>query len=85
MNKLSYSAFKTVQYASTSGADPFEGLPVEYNSQLVAVSSATTGDCIAIIGDFGRGAQANFPNGEEVKFTFDPYSLAENGTDRADF
>lgn len=77
INKGSYGAFKALQYATGYGADPFEGLPVEYNSQLVAVSSATTGDCIAIVGDFGRGAQANFPNGEEIKFTFDPYSLAE--------
>ena len=77
INKASYGAFESLRLNNNYAASPFQGLPVEYNSQIEAVSSATTGDCVAIVGDFGRGAHANFPNGEEIKFTFDPYSLAE--------
>ena len=77
MNKLSYSAFKTVQYASTSGADPFEGLPVVFNNSMTAFSAASTGDTYAIVGDLGHGALANFPAGEEINIKMDELSLAE--------
>lgn len=77
MNKLSYSAFKTVQYASTSGADPFEGLPVVFNNSMKAFSAASTGDTYAIVGDLGHGALANFPAGEEINIKMDELSLAE--------
>ena len=77
MNKASYAAFKAVQYANGYAADPFEGLPVVFNSKIKAYSVATTGETYAIIGDFGVGAQMNFPNGEEIKFTLDNLSLAE--------
>ncbi len=77
MNKLTYAAFKSVQYANGYGADPFEGLNVEFNSTIKAYSVATTGETYAIVGDFGQGALANFPNGDEVKLTIDDKSLAE--------
>lgn len=77
MNKLSYSAFKTVQYASTSGADPFEGLPVVFNNSMKAFSAASTGDTYVIVGDLGHGALANFPAGEEINIKMDELSLAE--------
>ena len=77
MNKLSYSAFKTVQYASTSGADPFEGLPVLFNNSMKAFSAASTGDTYAIVGDLGHGALANFPAGEDINIKMDELSLAE--------
>ena len=75
MNKLTYSAFKTVQYANGYGADPFEGLPVVFNNSLTAFSAATTGVTYAIVGDLGEGALANFPNGEGIEFTFDNLTL----------
>ena len=77
MNKQTYAAFKTVQYASSYGADPFEGLPVVFNSSLTAFSAATTGVTYAIVGDFAEGAIANFPNGEEIGIKYDDLSLAE--------
>lgn len=76
MNKLSYPAFKAVQYANGYGADPFEGLPVLFNSTVTAYSAATTGVAYAIVGDLGEGALANFPNGEEITFKFDDLTLA---------
>lgn len=77
MNKATYAAFKAVQYAANFAADPFEGLPVLFNNSLSTFAAATTGDTYAIVGDLGQGAQANFPNGEEIKFVFDDKSEAE--------
>ena len=71
MNKATWSAFKAVQYAGSFSVDPFEGLPVVFNNSIKAIGSATSGDTFAIVGDFGQGAIANFPNGEGIAFKFD--------------
>lgn len=78
MNKLTWSEFKAVQYANGYGADPFEGLPVEFNSNITAYAAATTGVPYLIVGDLANGALANFPNGQDIKFKFDDLSLAES-------
>lgn len=77
MNKTTFAAFKAVQAAGSYGYDPFEGLPVHFNSTIKAYSVASTGDTYAIVGDFGEGAIANFPNGEEITIKYDDLSLAE--------
>lgn len=77
MNKLTYAAFKSAQYAANFAADPFEGLPVEFNNTITAYSAATTGVPYVIVGDLNYGALANFPNGEEITFKYDDLSLAE--------
>lgn len=77
INKGTLAAFKAVQYAQGYGADPFEGLPVVFNSAVKSFATATTGETFAIVGDFGNGAQMNFPNGEDITFKFDDKSLAE--------
>lgn len=76
MNKLTWSAFKTAQYSANFAADPFEGLPVEFNDKIAAVSAASTGDTWLIVADLDKGALANFPAGEEIKFKFDDTTLA---------
>ena len=76
MNKLTWADFKAVQYANGYGADPFEGLPVEFNNTITAYSAATTGVPYVIVGDLEQGALANFPNGEEIQFKFDEMTLA---------
>ena len=78
MNKQTWGAFKAVQYAGTFNADPFEGLPVVFNNSMMAYSAATTGDTYAIVGDLGEGALANFPDGEDIDFIFDEYSLKKS-------
>ena len=78
MNKATWSAFKAVQYAASVPVDPFEGLPVIFNNTIEAFSAATTGVTYAIVGDFGEGAVANFPNGEEITLKYDDLSLAES-------
>lgn len=74
MNKLTWSAFKAVQYANGYGVDPFEGLSVKFNNSLPAYSAASEDDVYMIVGDLRQGAIANFPAGEDVKFTFDEIS-----------
>ena len=75
MNKATWASFKAAQYAGSFDVDPFEGLPVIFNNSLTAFSAATTGVTYAIVGDFGHGALANFPNGEAIDFKFDDLSL----------
>ena len=75
MNKLTWAEFKKVQYANGYAADPFEGLPVEFNNTIKAYSAASTGDAYVIVGDLDQGALANFPNGEGITFKFDDLSL----------
>lgn len=77
MNKATWGAFKTAQYAASYSIDPFEGLPVLFNNTMTAYTAATTGVCYAIVGDLGEGAVANFPNGEGIDIKFDNLSKAE--------
>ena len=79
MNKGSWSQFKAAQYAAGYAIDPFEGLPVYFDNTLPAYTSGgTTGSTWMIVGDFGVGAHANFPNGDEITIKFDDLSLAES-------
>ena len=78
MNKLTWAQFKAAQYANGYAVDPFEGLPVHFDNSLPAYTTAgTTGSAWMVVGDFGVGAQANFPNGDEVTIKYDDLSLAE--------
>lgn len=78
MNKGSWAAFKAAQYANGFNVDPFEGLPVHFDSTLPVYSTTgTTGSTWAVVGDFGTGAHANFPNGDEITLKYDDLSLAE--------
>ena len=77
MNKATWSAFKAVEAAGSYGYDPFEGLPVVFNNSIEAFSAAASGVTYAIVGDFGEGAIANFPNGDEITIKYDDLSLAE--------
>lgn len=77
MNKATWGSFKAAQAANGYGYDPFEGLPVVFNNSLSSFTAATTGVCYAIVGDLGVGAQANFPNGEEIDIKIDEISKME--------
>lgn len=75
MNKGTWAQFKAAQYAGAFNVDPFEGMAVHFDNSLPAYTSNTStlaaGTAWAIVGDFGRGAQANFPNGQEIKIKYD--------------
>ena len=77
MNKSTWGAFKAAQAAGNYGYDPFEGLPVVFNDSITAFSASTTGTTYAIVGDLGVGAQANFPNGQEIEIKFDDKTKME--------
>ena len=77
MNKATWGEFKSVQANGNYGYDPFEGLPVVFNDTISAFSAATTGTTYAIVGDLGIGAQANFPNGQEIEIKFDDKTKME--------
>ena len=77
MNKATWGAFKAAQAANGYNYDPFEGLPVVFNDSIPAFSAATTGVTYAIVGDLGIGAQANFPNGQEIEIKFDDKTKME--------
>lgn len=75
MNRATWGAFKEAQASASYAYDPFEGLPVVYNNTLKSATVASSGDTILIVGDFGHGALANFPNGEDITFKFDDTTL----------
>lgn len=71
MNKSTYASFKAAQLGANYGVDPFDGLKIYFDNTLTALSAATTGDCWLIVGDFGHGAHANFPNGAQITLKYD--------------
>lgn len=71
MNKATWASFKAAQYAAGYSIDPFEGLPVYFTSALPALSDAAENTVYAIVGDFGFGALANFPNGDGIEIKVD--------------
>ena len=75
MSNKAKAEFKEAAYANGFYADPFEGYRVVINNSLGNFASAATGDAIAILGDLGYGAHANYPGGEDIDFIFDPYTL----------
>ena len=78
MNKATWAKFKAAQYAASYAVDPFEGLQVYYDNTLPVYSdTGTTGAAWMVVGDFGVGAHANFPNGDEVTIKYDDLSKAE--------
>lgn len=80
MNKQTYPAFIAAAHAANYGFDVFNGLAdkIVFTDKLPARSAATTTNSVyAIVGDFGRGAQVNLPNGEGVNLKVDDASLAE--------
>ena len=79
MNKLTWAKFKAVQYANGYGADPFEGLDVEFNNTIKSFDAATTGETYAIVGDLENGALMNLPDDFNVDFTVDNYTKSTSG------
>ena len=78
INKATWAKFKTAQYAGQFNVDPFEGCRVYFDNTLPTYSTTGTANTAwAVVGDFGNGAQANFPNGAEITIKYDDKSEAE--------
>lgn len=60
---------KAAALSANYGYDPFDGLPVLYTE------AANLGDASFIVADLS-GVQANFPEGDGVRFIFDEYTEA---------
>ena len=71
MNPATKAAFMAAVYSGQFNADPFEGLQVVLTNNLPAYSAASENDTYVIVGDFGYGALANFPNGQNVQIKID--------------
>ncbi len=77
MNRRTHAEFMSAIVANNFMFDPFDGLDVYYDNSLKAYNAASAGDTWLIVGDFGVGAQANFPNGEDIRIKFDDLTEAE--------
>ena len=76
LNRLTEVEFLSAYAAGNFAVDPFAGLTRLYTSALPAYSAASGGDVYAIVGDL-RGAQVNFPEGDDVILKYDDTSEAE--------
>lgn len=79
MNRQTKAEFVSLQLSASYAVDVFDGLKdrIVFSDKLPAFSAASVDDVYMIIGDFGYGAQANFPNGDNVTIKIDDLSLAE--------
>jgi HK97 family phage major capsid protein len=77
MNPLTYAAFKAVQNGANYNVDIFEGLEVAFSDALPAYATASEDDVYAIVGDFGYGARAVVPDGDDVQIKIDDKTLME--------
>lgn len=77
INKSTWAQFKAAQYDGKFNVDPFEGCRVFFDNTLPTYTTTGTANAAwGLVGDFGVGAQANFPNGEEITLKYDDLSLA---------
>ena len=76
-NPATIAAYKAAGKAAQFAQDVFDGLTVVPTNALPSIDSASENDVYAIIGDFGRGALANFPEGEGITIKLDDKTLME--------
>lgn len=76
MNKLTYANFYQAYADGNFAVDPFMGFTVLYSSALPAYDDASEDDVYCIVGDL-RGAQVNFPEGDDIVLKYDDLSRAE--------
>ncbi len=77
LNPLSIRAFRDASAAGYFGVDPFAGMTLIKCSALPAYSSADANAMYGIVGDL-KAIQVNYPEGEGVVTTWDPYTYAED-------
>ena len=74
-SRSTYATIRAAALNADYSVDPFEGCEVVFSNYLNDYSTASTGDKYMIVGDLSA-VQANFPNGDDVKFVIDPYTEA---------
>lgn len=75
MNRLTWGAFKEAQKLANYASDIFEGCEVVFNNSLPAYDAANGNAVYAIVGDFGHGSLANYPNGDDIAIKYDDKTL----------
>lgn len=73
MNRGTYAAMRAAQLNANYAVDPFEGLEIDFTSELPSITAASDDDVIMIVGDM-YAVQENMPNGNAVDFIIDPYT-----------
>ena len=77
MNPLTIGAFYDAQAAGNFNLDPFAGVTLIKCSAIPAYSTASDNAMYAIVGDL-KAFQVNYPEGEGIVTTWDPYTYAED-------
>lgn len=75
-NRATIAAYKALAINANYAVDPFAGVTAISCDSFAAFDNAEGDAPFAIVGDLAA-IRANYPNGDEVKFVFDEYSLAE--------
>lgn len=79
LNKLTWAKFRSITTADGYlVADPFDGMTPVFNNSLPSYDNASEDDVYMIVGDLRSGFQANFPDGDDIKFIFDEFTYAED-------
>lgn len=77
MNPATKAAFIAAGLSANYAVDVFQGLTVYTTNDLPALADAAENAVYAIVGDFGFGALANFPNGDAVEIKVDDKTKME--------
>lgn len=75
LNRGTYAVIRAAALNANYSVDPFEGCQVVFSSAIPDYNTASSGARYMIVGDLSA-IQANFPNGDNIKFVIDPYSEA---------
>lgn len=75
-NRGTIAAYQALAMGANYAVDVFGGATVIPTDIVPSFANASSDDIFAYVGDLAA-IRANYPNGDEVKFVFDEYSLAE--------
>lgn len=76
MTRRTRAAFIKAAKAAQYGQDPFDGVEVVLTDSLKDFSTAEADDTVVVVGDLGRGARVNFPNGRSIRTKYDDLTKA---------
>lgn len=75
-NRGTIAAYQALAMGANYAVDVFGGATVIPTDIVPSFANASSDDIFAYVGDLAA-IRANYPNGDEVKFVFDEFSLAE--------
>lgn len=75
-NRGTIATYQALGMGANYAVDVFGGATVIPTDILLPFANASSGNVFAFVGDLAA-IRANYPNGDEVKFVFDEFSLAE--------